>query len=805
VLKKSTSFSLIPLSVFVLLAFNHGIAGILPSKKLSLDGGKMIGKIVEAPGNIPVSFATVAVLLAADSTIVDGVTADVNGVFSIAVKSGKYILKITNLGYEPRFVASVNVAPEANMLDLGLITMLAVSQKLNEVVIRGEKSMIVDDIDKKMITIGKDLLASSNNVSDLLQKLPAVSLDENGSPQVRGKGNVVVLIDGKPSSLYGNDLPTVLQSFPAELIDRIDVMTTPSAKYEGEGASGVIDIITKKVKIQGTNGGGRGSYGNRGSHNASGNINYRSGKLGLSASLSAQTRNSFWKRRLNRENFLTEETSTLNQNGRGYNKNKNLFGRVGMNYDINEKNNFEVSVNYSLDVSDNLSNIANQTSLQPGTISEQFQRTVKSNGNGNNVSMNVDYRKKFKKKNHLLAFTANYTLGESDGKSIYDQESETETLERHQKNFRNNDNKSLFLNADYTWPMAEKSTLEMGVRSRINKSENTNAFYNINNEDGTSTFDNTVSNIFGYENFIYTGYMTFSQKTDDWGIRAGLRLTDSDQNINQISSNRDFSVHFLTLVPSLALTRKLSDASQVKINYSRRVQRPEAAWLNPFTDVSDPRNIRTGNPNLRPEFVHKAEMGYSNYEESGGWGPSLFMDYSNNAITQLRTVNEDGISLTQYDNVGREMAYGLETDFSQKIGELLKINASGRVFRSEVISQMAQIDNRTWSYSGNLNAFFTLPMDFRASAYVNYEGPRAIAQGTREGVFVANMGIRKDLMEKKATLSFNIQDVFLSRAYKSQLSTATYSQNSLWQQTNRLVNLTFQYRFGKISANGDDV
>lgn len=136
----------------------------------------------------------------------------------------------------------------------------------------------------------------------------------------------------------------------------------------------------------------------------------------------------------------------------------------------------------------------------------------------------------------------------------------------------------------------------------------------------------------------------------------------------------------------MALTRKLADASQVKINYSRRVQRPEAAWLNPFTDVSDPRNIRTGNPNLRPEFVHKAEMGYSNYEESGGWGPSLFMDYSNNAITQLRTVNEDGISLTQYDNVGREMAYGLETDFSQKIGELLVINASGRIFRSEVIS-----------------------------------------------------------------------------------------------------------------------
>jgi hypothetical protein len=769
-------------------------------------GGKIIGKVVEAPDDKPVSFATIAVLQSMDSTIIDGVTADENGTFALDnVKSGKYMLRISNMGYDTRFVANVNISPESNITDLGLITVLAVSQKLNEVVVRGEKSMIEDDIDKKMIHIGKDLLATSSNVSDLLQKLPAVSLDENGSPQVRGKGNVVVLIDGKPSSLYGNDLPTILQSFPAELIDRIDVMTTPSAKYEGDGASGVIDIITKKVKIRGLNGGGRLSYGNRGNHNASGNFNYRSGKLGISAATSLQSRSSAWKRRQHRDNFLAEEISALDQVGRGYNKGKNLFGRVGMNYDINEKNNISLGVNYSLDANNSFSSVNNQTSLtSTRLVTEQFIRNVKSNGDGNNMSMNVDYRKKFNKKNHLLSLTANYSLGQSDGKSLYDQESDTESLERHQQNFRNNESNSFFLNTDYTWPLAEKTTVEMGFRTRIGSSENTNAFYNIHHEDGTSEFDSNVSNIFGYANVLYSGYMTFSQKTDNWGFRGGLRLSDFDQRINQISNNREFSVHFLTLVPSLALTRKIDDASQVKLNYSRRVQRPEAGWLNPFTDVSDPRNIQTGNPNLRPEFVHKAEMGYSKYEQSGGWGPSLFMDYSNNAITRLRTVDAEGISLIRYDNVGREMSYGLETDFSQKLGEVVKINASGRVFRSEVYSALAQIDNRTWSYSGNLNAFFSLPMEFKASAYVNYEGPRAIAQGTREGVFVANMGIRRELMEKKATLSFNIQDIFLSRAYKSQLATATYAQNSVWQQTSRLVNLSFQYRFGKISANGSD-
>ncbi|TLU99585.1 TonB-dependent receptor [Dyadobacter luticola] len=774
------------------------------SKNFRADGGKLVGKIVESPANAGVSFATVALLASKDSTLANGVVADENGVFTITnVPPGSYILKITNLGYQTKFVANVKMAAEGNMVDLGNITVLAEAQKLNEVVVKGEKSMIVDDIDKKMITIGKDLLANSNNVSDLLEKVPAVSLDENGNPQVRGKGNVVVLIDGKPSNLYGADLPTILQSFPANLIERIDVMTTPSAKYEGEGASGVIDIITKKNKIHGMNGGMRLSLGNKNNNNASGNISYRAGKVGVNASLSGNTRGMGWERNLTRENFISETVSTLKQSGTGTNKGKNAFGRVGVNYDINDKNSLEAGINYSLDNNRNNSNIFNEN-LAGSVSSGNFNRINNSKGNGNNVNFSLDYRKKFADKDHQFNFQSSYSLGGSDGESYFLQDSKIDSLIKNQQNLRNNNRRSLFLNTDYTWPITPKSTLEVGLRTRTSSNDNTNSFYNLNRETSSYEFDPNISNVFSYSDATYTGFMTFSQKTDLWGMRAGLRVTDYNQNIDQVSIGREFGVQFLTLVPSLALTRKLNETSQLKLNYSRRVQRPEADWLNPYTDVSDPRNVKSGNPNLRPEFTHNAELGYSNYEESGGFGPSLFMNYSNNAITQIRTVDEAGVSLTRYDNVGRELSYGFETDFSQKFGDVLKINGSGRFFRNEVVSALAQIDNRTWSYSGNLNAFVTLPADFRASAYVNYEGPRAIAQGTRQGVFIANMGIRKDLLEKKATISFNVQDIFLSRAYKSQLNTATYSQDSYWHQTNRLVNLTFQYRFGKISGGGDD-
>ncbi len=798
-------------NLLILLLFSVCISSFAHSKKKhsnfynsNFDESKIIGKIIDKNGKTGISFATIALLIASDSTVADGAVADENGVFSISsIAPGNYALRITNMGYKTLIVGKVNVSPESNLIDIGTLTMEADVQNLNEVVVRAEKTMIINDIDKKIVNIGQDMLATSNNVSDLLEKVPAVSLDENGNPQVRGKGNVVVLIDGKPSSMYGSDLPTILKSFPANLIDRIDVMTTPSAKYEGDGASGVIDIITKKTKIQGVNGGARLTAGNKDTYNGSAYVSFRRGKLGVSASGSGGTRNRYWKRDLDRENYLSEQTNIFSQRGTGRNYDDDLFGRLGANYDLSENSTISAGINYSRNHFINTSDYFNKTVLLNDSLLENYTRNSDNNGIGDNVNMNVDFRHKFSEENHLLTFTASYSIGNSDSETDFDQVGNLASLLLKQQNFKINKRNSVYLNSDYTWPITKKATLEVGLRARFNTNDNTNQFYKFDLEQNDYLFDQNISNIFGYSDALYTGYSTFSQKTDNWGMRIGLRVTDYNQNINQISINQKFDVHFLTLVPSLAVTRKLSDAAQIKLNYSRRVQRPDANWLNPYTDISDPRNIQTGNPNLKPEFTHKAEIGYSNYEENAGWGPSLFIDYSNNAITRIKTIDEIGVSTSIYSNVGRELAYGFETDFFQRIGEVMKINASGRIFRSEVVSPAAQIDNRTWSYSGNINAFIKLPLDFRASTYLNYEGPRAVAQGKREGVFVANIGLRKNLMERKATLSLSVQDIFLSRAYKSQLRTSSYAQNSLYQQTNRQVSLTFQYRFGKISARED--
>ncbi len=768
------------------------------------DRGDISGKVVDVSNDSPVGFATIA-LARPDSTVLNGVTADEHGVFLLSnVHPGMYLIRITILGYDTRYIPKVSMPAEVTTTDLGVIRLSPSVQNLNEVVVRAEKTMIVSDIDKKIINIGKDLLATSNNVSELLEKVPSVSLDENGNPMVRGKGSVVVLIDGKPSTLYGNDVATVLQSFPAELIERIEVMTTPSAKYEGEGASGVIDIITKKTKIVGTSGSLRGTLGTHNNSNGSAYLSYKTNKWAVRASGSVRNQIWYYRRTLDRQNFLGDTTTYFSQRETGSNGDTDLFGRVGVNYDFTEKSSMGLTVNYSHNKDVDQSENTNQTVSQEQILLEKFDRFSKGTTFNDNFNVNLDYRKRFAKERQVFMISANYAKGVSEGESEFDQRSDYPNLMRRQRNLSDNNRHEAVLDADYTWPITPTSTLEVGAKTRMRSSHNDNAFYTYDPETDLFAFNQNVSNVFGFEEYTHTGYTSFTQKSDLWGIRAGLRLTDATQKIDQISRNQAFSTHFFYLVPSFAITRKLDDESQVKVNYSRRVQRPSSDALNPFTDISDPRNIRSGNPNLKPEYVHKAEMGYSQYKEEGGWGPALFLDYSNNAITRIRTIDAAGISYQRYDNVGRELSYGFETDFSRKIGEKLKLNASGRVFRSEVVSIAANISNKIWSYSGNLNAFLDLPLALRASAYVTYDGPRAIAQGTRPGVFVANLGVRRDFFDRKATLSISVQDLFLSRIYKSELKTDTYVQNSLWQRTNRFAGVTFHYRFGKISASGEE-
>jgi outer membrane receptor protein involved in Fe transport len=778
---------------FFLLTSTHGNA-------FQSTGTKVSGRVLEKGSSAAAAFATVA-LVRQDSSVVVGVMADENGVFELTgIGAGNYLIRISSIGYATTFFPNVQVPVESKLIDVGVIYVQSEENQLEEVKIVGEKSMIVTDIDKTSIQIGDDLLASSNNASELLEKLPAVSLDENGAPMIRGKTNIVILIDGKPSNQYGSDVATVLQTFPSNLIERIDVITSPSAKYEADGASGVIDIITKKATIIGKNGDVRLSAGNYDHYTLGGNLSYKAEKLTLRASGNYQSSQVLNTRKLERENFLGSAPSTLFQDGTGESRTRTGFGRIQANYEPKPHTNIGVSVNFNTNSNQNLGSTSNRTVFADHAVGRIFDRTSNGKTNGQNITYGLDFRREFTSREHHLMANLSYTSGGSDGRSDLNQESEEISLQRLQYNLRDNHSDALQGKLDFNWPMNEKLTLSTGAYFRQNFRENSNLLYTYQSETGDYLYDERISNIFGYRDALYSGYVSATQKWKEWGFRAGFRLSNMTQHLDQITMSRKFSVHFLNMIPSLSISRKLNETALVKMNYSRRVERPNADWLNPYTDITDPRNIRTGNPSLRPEFTHRLDFGYSNYRDILGLGATLYSTFSNNAIATIRTIDEEGISYTRFDNVGREMSYGIESDVSLKISEKIKINTSGRFFRSEIVSAPAGIDNRRWSYAGNFNTFFHLPAEFRGSLYVSYEGPKAIAQGTRMGVLVANATIRRSFLKKKAFVSLNVSDIFLSRKYKNVLETTTYSQVSYWHRTNRYVGITVNYRFGKIAA-----
>ena len=772
----------------------------LPVLGFQSGGIKITGRVLEKGSGEPAAFATVA-LLRTDSTVVSGVNSDLEGNFELTgVRPGNYLLKVSSIGFRSQIVPKIAVHVESGDLELGVIYLDAEQNQLDEVTIVAEKSMITSDIDKTSVHIGQDLLASSNNATELLEKLPAVTIDENGSPMIRGKSNIVVLIDGKPSTQYGTDLASVLQSFPSDLIERIDVITTPSAKYEADGASGVIDIITKKATIVGKNGNVRLYAGNNNNYNGGFNFNYKAEKLSFRTTGNYNTQENYNDRKLERQNLLGSNPSTLFQDGTGFNKTSNGFGRVQANYDITPKLNLGAFVNFSSHDNRTEGAIDNRTVYSDLSEGRKFTRISDGKNDGTNITYGMDFRQEYSSKEHYLMASLSYTHAASDGRSDLSQESDEPQWRRQQYNLRDNHTNSLHGKIDFAWPVSDKFTFLAGGHTRQDSRENNNFLYTRNLETGEYVYDERISNIFGYQDALYSGYVSGTQKWKDWGVRIGLRLSKMDQHLNQISMDRKFSVHFLNFIPSLSVSRKVSETGMFRVNYTRRVQRPNAEWLNPYTDITDPRNIRTGNPDLNPEFTHRLDLGYSNYKNVFGIGTNLFSSYSNNAITNIRTIDEDGVSYSRFDNVGREMSYGFETDISYKVSEKLKFNSSGRVFRSEIVSRAANIDSRRWSFSGNLNAFFHLPVGFRGSFYISYEGPTAVAQGYRLGVTQANLSLRRNFMKNKAFIALNVNDIFLSRRYVNNLKTDTYIQHSVWHRTNRNIGVTMHYRFGKISA-----
>jgi outer membrane receptor protein involved in Fe transport len=802
------------------IIFLLSLATYLPGQTTNLSPSsnlQVTGKIIDSKTNQPVDFATVSLFLGSAIQPTKVVQSDVDGGFKIiSVGAGIYVLKISFLGYQPYTSDSLKLDSASPNKDLGSIKLLpARSTVLSEVVVEAERSSIQLGIDRKVFSVNQSLVSEGGSATDLLANVPSVSVDVDGNVNLRGTSNVRVLIDGKPSSIGGGNISQVLQSLPASSIESIELVTNPSSKYDPEGQSGIINIVLKKNKKIGLNGSVSASAGSYDNYNASTNLSYRDGKINLYGNYSFRNGNRLGGG-FNNTQYL-EDGGLVNNVSENTRKDVNNTFKLGAEYFINPKTTIGLSGNFNLRNNNGLENLDYIYSNIPNKDGSSF-RTSDRDGNSSGYDLSLDLSREFLKKGHNLIANLSFGQNSEDDLQQFNQEFfMTNGVQRDSINRRINKNSEFGANyniqIDYSLPITEKQKLEAGFRTTLrnnDESQYSEVFSNLNND---FNVDYGQSNDFNLNDQVYAVYSSYqSQLTKTFGVQAGLRVEQAYLNTRykalgtEDDNNIEGKLDYLRVYPSVFLTQKLNNGQQLQLSYSRRVNRPRGWQINPFADVSDPNNIRVGNPGLKPEDIHSFELSYIKYWKALTFTSSAYFRQVNDVVEGIRLPLPDNnaATITQFFNLTSNQSSGMELISKADLSKSFSLTSTLNLFYSQFSgSEEYKIkSSKGFTWNANLTGNIIFPKNITAQFNGSYRAPRIGAQGRSKEMYGLDAALRVDLLKNKTgSISFNMRDIFNSRKWGQTTETLSFIQESGRRMQGRMATLTFSYRFGKQDIN----
>ena len=766
---------------------------------------KITGKVVEKISKQPLEYATITFLLPNNPKPVAGGITNPKGEFEIEVKPGTYDIKIEFISFKIAEIKQKNLQKNTS---LGLISLDEDANQLNEVVIRSEKTTVEIKLDKKVYNVGSDLMVKGGTVSDVLDNIPSVSVDVEGNVSLRGNENVRVLIDGRPSNAI--NIAEALRLIPADAIEKVEVITNPSARYDAEGGGGLLNIILKKGKNQGLNGTIIASAGYPETYGLSGTLNYKSKNFNLFTTQGYNDRsnpgNAFTNSRyLNADNSTRDYVNETRENERD---NKGYNGTFGIELYLNEKTSWTNSINYRKSNGINVDNVFQNNYDSDFKYDYTRNRINLENSDSENVEFTTNFTKKFKKDGHKLTFDGSFsTSDEFNDALITDTRTNTSVVKFD--NTINNQNQSRnLLQMDYVLPFGKSSQFEAGYRGDF--SELFTDYSVINDGKINTNFTNTLQ----YKEKVNAVYTQYGIKLNKFSALFGLRFEDSNIEINQLATNDFNTKKYNNFFPSAFLTYEISDKSSTSVSYSRRVQRPRGRLLNPFSNLSSNINIFVGNPDIDPAFTDALDFGYIKRWDKLTFNTSLYVNKTTDSFQFARResgefVNGTPVIISSPINLATEYRTGFEFTLNYSPYKWWKLNSNFNFFRNETQGDFTytdfnnneivqNFDNIATSWSTRLTSKITLPYKIDWQTNATYNGPQNNAQGRSLGVFGANLAFSKDILKDKGTLSFNISDVFNSR--KRMMETflpGVVSSYSEMQWRERQFTLSFTYRFNK--------
>lgn len=791
--------------ILAITAFFSAVTNAQTEKQKVRGTGKITGKVYDKETSSPLSSATIQVFRMKDSSKVTGSETDDNGNYSIDVPYGRYKVIVSYISYSSAVYNGVVVNAQSPSSDIGTTRLSSSITTTDIIEVTAEQEFMETSIDKKIFNVEKSLVTQGGTATDVLKSIPSVTVDADGNVSLRGSTNVKFLVDGKPSGMIGTDPTNALQQISANTIERVEVIDNPSAKYDPDGMSGIINIVMKKTEDAGYNGSVSLNAGTRDKYNTSLNLNYRSKNLNVYGSYNYRLFNMHGNGITFRQNNFGDSTFYFDQNSAQHFNMQGNMGTLGFDYSLTPGDKLSLSGTYnnrqrSIDQTLHFNELDGNRVLTSLYDRNNYE---KHTGNGLDLTLSFDHR--FSVPREDLSAVVYYSSNKEDqflnsNQQNYDLTGNPSGNPILQNTYTNGKYTLGSFQFDYYYPLGElkgDSRIELGYKGTL---RNTSSDFRSENYDynlGTFVTDGNLTNNFEYKEQIHSFYGLYANSYKDFKYQVGLRLEEAITNPELISSNQNYNNNYFSVFPSFYLSQKFASTNELQLNYSRRINRPNLYMLNPFTDYSDPYNLRQGNPYLKPEYVNSFQFSYIKYLSFASVTSSLFYRQINDMMSRIVTVYPTGVSLTTFENLNNAKSYGAELTAAGHPFRWWNFNANFTYFRMIISgNENAAQNNDNYSYTAKLMNNFSVAGLFDLQVSYNYQGPTVFAQGRMDPIQSFDAAIKKDILNGRGSIGLRVSDIFNQQRYVSETSGPGFIQDMTRYRDSRTAFLTFSYRFG---------
>jgi outer membrane receptor protein involved in Fe transport len=763
--------------------------------------GVISGKVMDEKTGDFIEYAIVSVYKQKDSTLVTGTITDAQGAFIIKdLTYGMYYIEASFLGYNKFRMNKILINPQKLSVNVGELKIMPAVVNIGEVVVTAENNQVEYKIDKKVVTLGQDMTSAGGTVAQALENTPSIEVDIEGNVTLRGSSNFKVLIDGKPSVIQGSE---ALEQIPASSVQNVEIITNPSAKYDPDGAAGIINLVMKKQKQIGVNGVINASVGTHNKYSTDFLLNVRKEKINFFLGGEYSNFSMYNEGHSERQVFSGDTTFYTMSDREGVFHRMGYSVKAGADYNITDKSTVTLQGSLGKRNFDMNSDSKFHEYSDPQNSNLYYTEENLSPHGNRYYNISLDYRKEYDNPLHELKASVYFAQAvQSENQEINDQYTDSiwQPILQNTDLSRSREEvpeKNIRAQVDYVYPFNENSKIETGFQSRWDMDKGDYIFENYDPDRNEWIYDSTLSNTLDYLDAIQSLYGTFTGKLQKFGYQAGLRAEYDNRYINQITLEEAYRYEKMHFFPSFYVSYELPLKMQLQFSYSRRIERPDERDLNPFKEYMDNQNVRVGNPALIPEFTNSFELNYQLPFKKNFISLETFYRHTNNVITRYTVYDSvNNVFINTQQNADKDVSLGAELMANLALTRWWQFNLTGNLFRYTLSGENEgeYVTRNTISWGGNTNMTFKLKWDTRIQLTSMYRGPSVTLQGERKGFFFTNIAVRKDLFSKKLSITVNVRDIFRTAKNSFTSSGSNFYTFNEMRRESPVVMLMLSYR-----------